>query len=119
MTLKDSLGLRNPFPVEVRLLFLYNFTCWACGRSSSNLELHHIWGRISASVLNAAPLCRKCHDAVRDTPEERRGFMSKTIAWVSPQGYRLLPHDLDFLECVKNDLAGLAGMLQLHGERRT
>lgn len=109
---KDSLGLRNPFPLEVRLLFLYNFTCWACGgNGGGNLELHHIWGRISHSILNAAPLCRKCHDAVKDTPEERCGFMRKTIEWVSPQGYRLTAYDLGFLEGVKNDLAGLAGVL--------
>lgn len=116
---KDSLGLRNPFPLEVRLLFLYNFTCWACGRSSTNLELHHIWGRISFSVLNAAPLCRTCHNAVKDTPEERCDFMRKTIEHVSPQGYKLTEYDLGFLESVKNDLSSLAGVLQLSGERRT
>ena len=117
---KDSLGLQNPFPQEVRLLFLYNFSCWMCGGNhGGQLELHHIWGRISHSVLNAAPLGRSCHDKVKDTPEERCGFMRKTIEHVSPQGYKLTDYDLGFLEGVKNDLATLAGMLQLNGERRT
>ncbi len=102
--------LNNPFPLEVRLLYLYNnYECWLCGKNGSNcggMELHHIWGRISASALNSAPLCKGCHVHIGHTREEHQTLLRKTIRFLLSQGYKLLPVDHEFLELVKNDLRG-------------
>jgi len=100
--------LNNPFPLEVRCHYLYNnYECWICGSNGSHcggIELHHIWGRISASALNSAPLCKECHSHIGHTREERQGLLRKTIRFLVSQGYTLLPIDNEFLELVKNDL---------------
>lgn len=104
--------LRKPFPLNVRLLYLYNnYECWECGGNGSSggggIELHHIYGRISASVLNSAPLCHTCHSKVLHTYEEHQRYLQKTIRFMLSQGYILTPIDNLFLETVKNDLLGL------------
>jgi len=99
--------LDNPFPLEVRLLYLYNYACWECGQNGSRsggLELHHIWGRISASALNSAPLCKLCHVHILHTQEEHLRLFKKTINYLSKEKYKLLRIDEDFLEIIKNDL---------------
>lgn len=102
--------LRNPFPDEVRLLYLYNcFECWICGGNGSQsggIELHHIWGRISGSALNSAPLCKACHARVGHTREEHQMLLRKTIKFLLSEGYKLTKVDDDFLEMVKEDLRG-------------
>lgn len=102
--------LKNPFPLEVRLLYLYNsYECWDCGGNGSNsggIELHHIWGRISASALNSAPMCKECHNKIGHTREEHQRLLRKTIYFLSSQGYKLKPIDDEFLETVQNDLLG-------------
>lgn len=72
------------------------------------MELHHIWGRISDSALNAAPLCRKCHDLVTHKPEEHRALLKKTIRFLKGEQYKLVGRDLKFLflERVRKELAG-------------
>lgn len=104
--------LNNPFPDEVRWLYLYNnYECWECGGNGSSggggIELHHIWGRVSASALNSAPLCHECHSHVGHTYEEHQKYFKKTMKFLISQGYQLTPIDLAFLERVKNDLLGL------------
>jgi hypothetical protein len=98
--------LDNPFPQSVRLLFLYNYACFNCGRSDRGLELHHIWGRISASALNACPLCTVCHGAVVHTRDEHHHLLRRVINFLWRNGYRLLPVDDVFLKTVENDLRG-------------
>lgn len=102
--------LNNPFPQEVRLLYLYNaYECWQCGSNGTNdggIELHHIWGRISPSALNSSPLCKKCHSKVGHSREEHLSLLKKTIDFLSSQGYVLTQTDNEFLELIKNDLRG-------------
>lgn len=57
------MNLSNPFPLEVKVLYLYRTDCTKCG-SNRILELHHILGRISASAFNACLLCRNCHNSI-------------------------------------------------------
>lgn len=100
--------LANPFPPEVRLLFLYVYSCWECGRSDLGLELHHIWGRISGSALNAAPICPACHNRIKhDIPTHRRLF-KKTIDFLALTDYKTVPADADFLDIstVQKELDG-------------
>lgn len=101
--------LANPFPSEVRLLFLYCHECWLCGRNGSTsggMELHHIWGRISASALNAAPLCNECHTSVLHTHKVHQILLRKTINYLARQAYKLKAVDFAFLSTVQNDLRG-------------
>lgn len=59
----ENMNLSNPFPLEVKVLYLYRTDCTKCG-SNRILELHHILGRISSSAFNACLLCRKCHNSI-------------------------------------------------------
>ena len=97
--------------MEVRLLYLYNnYECWECGTNGSasgGIELHHIYGRISASALNSAPLCHGCHSKVGHSYEEHQRYLQKTIRFLLSQGYQLTDDDNVFLETVKKDLLGL------------
>jgi hypothetical protein len=103
--------LKNNFPDYVRNLYLYNsWECWGCSGNGSNnggISLHHIYGRISASALNSAPLCHTCHSKVGHTYEEHQRYLQKTIKFMLSQGYQLQKIDNDFLEYVKKDLLGI------------
>lgn len=101
--------LSNPFPLRVRLLFIDTHACWECGRNGNGrggMELHHIWGRISGSALNAAPLCKVCHDGIAHNQETHRRLLRKTIAFLLGQHYKLEPADNQFLDMVTTDLQG-------------
>lgn len=103
--------LANPFPDEVRVLFIDVYWCFKCGRSDRGLELHHIWGRISGSALNACPLCTHCHAEILHTPEVHRELFRLTISFLTEIKYKLKAVDEVFLTLVKNDLAGLFSVL--------
>lgn len=98
--------LENPFPLEVRNLFLYVYYCFKCGRSDRGLELHHIFGRISSSALNACPLCKVCHGAIQHTVEEEQALLKLTIRFLLREQYKLKNIDDLFLDCVKERLRG-------------
>lgn len=91
-------------------MYLYNnYECWICHTNGSHcggMELHHIWGRISASALNSAPLCKECHSHIGHTRAERVDLLRKTIRFLLSQGYKLTDEDNDFLELIKEDLQG-------------
>ena len=103
--------LKNSFSLETRCHYLYNnYECWICGTNGSHcggLELHHIFGRVSASALNSAPLCKKCHSHIGHTRYEHIDLLGKTIAFLISQGYKLQQEDHDFMEMIKNDLRGI------------
>jgi predicted nucleic acid-binding Zn ribbon protein len=88
------LNLRNPFPEYVRLLYLYNYECFECG-SNKNLELHHIFGRISASAFNACPLCHNCHEAIKHDFETHLRLLKRVITYHHNNGYKLMPAYFD------------------------
>ena len=71
--------LKNPFSQNTRLLFLYCFSCFNCGRSDRGLELHHITGRNDNKPTNAIPLCPECHSHANHskTEEERYKILTK------------------------------------------
>jgi hypothetical protein len=98
--------LSNPFSEETRLLFLYETACWDCGRCNNGLELHHNYGRISGSPLNAVLLCHTCHERIQKTQEQRHEHLRKSIRFLQVQGYTLTKKDDLFLELIKNDLRG-------------
>ena len=70
--------LRNPFSQETRLLFLYIYACFDCGRSDRGLELHHITGRNSSAKENAIVLCIECHSRVGHTKKEEKRYKELT-----------------------------------------
>ncbi len=81
--------------------------CWICGQNGTQTggrELHHIWGRISGSALNAAMLCGRCHSHMGHSLEEHLMLFRKTLDFLKKIGYRLLAVDNQFLEIIRNDL---------------
>lgn len=86
--------LDNPFPNEVRLLYLYCYSCFNCGRSGAGLELHHITGRDSDSAFNACPICNLCHPHITHTHEEEKFLTGKVIQFHSLNGYE--PQEKDW-----------------------
>lgn len=92
--------LDNPFPHEVRLLFLYEHACFDCGANGNGrggLELHHNTGRDSHSAFNAVLLCGYCHHHVLQTRSEQRRLFEKTLAFLIAQRYAPTEYDYDFL----------------------
>ena len=77
--------LRNQFSQETRLLFLYVYSCFDCGRSDQGLELHHITGRNDSKATNAFPICRVCHVKVKHNDEEHKRYKSITKKWLEYQ----------------------------------
>ncbi len=79
--------MKNNFTDEVRAEFIFETTCWRCNRS--NPELHHILGRVSNSILNAYPLCRKCHSKHIEmmNEENKKKFLNETIRFLLANDY--------------------------------
>jgi uncharacterized protein YbaR (Trm112 family) len=91
--------LKNPFPQEVRLLYLYEWQCRLCGSNGSGcLELHHIMGRISCSVFNSFLICPECHGNMCHSQEEEQKLFAKTFMWCYNIGYKPNHDDLKFIE---------------------
>ncbi len=96
--------LQNPFPYKVRKCFIDCWECWACsgnGQNCGGLELHHIVGRESKSILNAAVLCKDCHDKIGHGDTEQATLLQKTIKYLLWQGYDLTLEDINFYEKYK------------------
>lgn len=85
--------LNNPFSDDTRLLFLYVYSCFLCGRSDRGLELHHIIGRGSSSPLNACPLCIECHSHIGHSVAEQRKLLHRTAVFLEDQNYELTKED--------------------------
>lgn len=88
--------LAHPFSQDTRNLFLYEYSCFNCGRSDRGLELHHIKGRISNSPLNAYLICTYCHSHANHSQEEESKYLQTTIRWLLKQGYELTKNDIEF-----------------------
>lgn len=89
--------LKNPFPQSVRLLFLYCYSCFVCGRSDLGLELNHIVGRESCSAFNAIPLCPLCHSHIGHSEDEERYLFSLVLPYLFQVKFQPLSSDYDFL----------------------
>lgn len=91
------MNLNFPFSSETRNLFLYVFSCFKCGRSDRGLELHHIVGRKSDSMLNACPLCKDCHAHIGHTNEEEQELFFATFHFLSLEDVPLHQKDVQFM----------------------
>lgn len=99
--------LKNSFSDSTRALFMDCYACFKCG-SNQNLELHHIFGRISNSPFNAAPVCRNCHDKILHTFEERFPLLRTNMRFLFQAGYDYAKNrewgDEDFfVQVIKSD----------------
>lgn len=88
--------LANPFSQDTRNLFLYEYSCWNCGRSDRGLEVHHIIGRKSNSPLNAYLICSYCHSHANHSQEEESKYLQTTMKWLLRQQYELTKKDIKF-----------------------
>ena len=89
--------LDNPFPLEVRVLFLYVYSCFRCKRSDRGLEIHHIVGRSSSSAFNACVLCKDCHAHIGHSKEEEKEMFSYTMKFLLNENYKPIEKDYNFL----------------------
>jgi hypothetical protein len=89
--------LENPFPQRVRLLYLYVYACFGCGRSDRGLELHHIFGREYACAFNACPLCKDCHVRVAHNREEHSRYFFRNALFLLGEKYVPQEDDLDLI----------------------
>ena len=99
-------GPKNPFSNATRLLFMewHGFIkCFDCGRTDRGAELHHILKRVSASPLNAIPLCWKCHNAGDIHRSERqRKYLKRTFNYLQKIKYIFTIRDEKFLDRYMN-----------------
>lgn len=79
--------LDNPFPQRVRLLYLYVYSCFGCGRSDRGLELHHIFGRDYAAAFNACPLCKICHEKIAHNHDEHALYFFINVKFLLNEHY--------------------------------
>lgn len=94
--------LRNDFDKdELIKWFVFNKICWVCGRQHADSH-HHILGRISNSILNAAPVNNfDCHLNIHGRLTLKKNqieLLRKTYEYLLEQGYKLKKKDRDFIE---------------------
>lgn len=93
--------LSNPFPDEVRNLFLYAHACLLCGSNGNErggLELNHIFGRVSGSAYNASLLCHECHSHIGHSKEEHAKLFILNTKFLVEIGYRVTEEDKIFID---------------------
>ena len=91
---------------DLSLIWGYHPSCQFCGKPAH--DFHHICGRsnkknpemrkIHSSVLNAAPLCRGCHDGKLHDVDTRTILLDKVEKQVKRSEYLLNNTDILFLE---------------------
>jgi hypothetical protein len=94
------MNLANPFPEEVRNLYLGDWSCRVCGgngQDAGGLALHHIVGRSSDSAFNSCLVCGNCHSKMNHNQEEERELFAKTFAWLFNMRYNIQQNDMKFL----------------------
>ena len=80
--------LSNPFPLEVKLWYEGCWECLICHSNGSNrggLSLHHIYGRKSNSIFNAAVLCGFCHGTMGHSQEEHVLLVKRNLVYLKVQ----------------------------------
>ncbi|HOE15459.1 MAG TPA: hypothetical protein PLH82_02130, partial [Candidatus Paceibacterota bacterium] len=94
-------GLRNDFDKdELRRWFAFDMVCYVCDRRHADC-FHHIFGRESNSILNAAPLNNNlCHlyNPNLNRNGTRKKFAQRTFIFLMNQGYILNKNDMEFVE---------------------
>lgn len=98
--------LQLPFTTETRWLFHdARYTCFDCGgngQGKGGVELHHILGRTSSSPFNACPLCKECHDGVKQNSEGKKKLLTKTVRFLLRNKYKMTDDDELFLNNYKH-----------------
>lgn len=89
--------LDNPFSQKVRLLYLYVYACFDCGRSDRGLELHHIFGRDYSCAFNACPLCKICHAKIAHNRAEHTRLFFKNLRFLLKEKYTPQEDDYEML----------------------
>lgn len=92
--------LANPFPLEVRLLYLDCWRCFLCGsngNSRGGLSIHHIMGRVSGCAFNSSCLCGTCHETMGHSHEEEQQLFALTLQYLHAKHYSPNQHDIEFL----------------------
>ena len=100
--IKKNMGSKNDFDRDLlRKWFGYNYVCWFCGKNHWDC-FHHILGRTSNSILNAAPLNNsECHIDIHSQLRSRKNttiLLDKTIKYLLSNGYVLDENDKKFIE---------------------
>jgi len=99
---KKNVIKKNPlkfqFSNEIRNIMLPNI-CWSCGEPGADC-IHHINGRVSDSILNAAPLHNfKCHIGKPLMNKETKSkFISKTLRFMQENNIELSKKDILYLK---------------------
>jgi len=103
--------LQNPFPPEVRNLYLGVWYCFyvdedgnecnSNGVGRGGLELHHILGRISGCAFNSCLLCGECHRKIVHNLDEHRRLFVQTLKFLLSVNYETKDEDIQFV--AKND----------------
>ena len=94
--------LYYPFSLETRNLYLYEHSCFNCGRSDQGLELHHILGRSKYgknldSAFNSSLLCKKCHNKIGHSKAEQFHLFYLTQDFLVKSYYKPIAYDYDFV----------------------
>ena len=92
--------LDNPFPLEVRLLYLGWWKCFLCGGNGWNrggLSIHHILGRVSDSAFNSSCLCGYCHGHMGHSDEEQKKLFMLTLDFLLMKKFIPKEEDMQFL----------------------
>ncbi|MCK9544424.1 MAG: hypothetical protein M0R03_20590, partial [Novosphingobium sp.] len=86
---------------QTRLLFIYNYECFRCGKNKWDI-LHHIMGgnfEEADSPLNAACLCNyPCHIGWSFDDKISSRFLYKTLKYLYLNKYKLNSNDIKFIQ---------------------
>lgn len=92
--------LQYNFTDQVRKWFLGHWRCFLCGANGSDrggLELHHILGRVSNSIFNAALVCGECHSHMGHNQSEHHELFAQAAKFIKAVGYKPDDDDMVFL----------------------
>ena len=102
--------LRNEFTDEVRAVYAFEVSCQypycevkrhnkARLGSNQSLELHHIIGRVSNSILNSIMVCRECHKTLHGLSFKKKAeLLQQQIRWLVKINYEFTEKDIIFYE---------------------
>lgn len=79
--------LKNPFSNDTKVMFMYCYSCFDCGRSDRGLEIHHVTGRNDNKPTNAIPLCPECHSHAGHSQEEETKYKKLTREFLIRENY--------------------------------
>lgn len=110
------MNLQNPFPPDVRNLYLGVWYCFyvdeegnecnSNGVGRGGLELHHLLGRSSACAFNSCLLCKECHNKIVHNLDEHRRLFVRTLAFLKSIAYNPRRSDIEFIIANERELTG-------------